>query len=109
MGNFRGRELLQIGGKCVEETFTNSHKFSPSKVSRCAVLLIVVCLVHFVSSYCDESVPSVPGGRGGTGRRTTVTPVYPSIPERSKPVTQLPPPRSKTIHDVHIYEPHRGR
>ena len=50
---------------------------------------------------------SVPGGRG-TGRRTTVTPVYPSIPDRSKPVTQLPPPRSKTIHDVHIYEPHRG-
>ncbi len=36
-------------------------------------------------------------------------PVVPTIPERKKPVTSLPPPRAETIYDVHVYEPHKGK
>ena len=49
------------------------------------------------------------GGSGRGGGRTTVTPVVPiAPPERRKPVTSLPPPAANSIHDVQVYEPHRG-
>ena len=50
-------------------------------------------------------------GRGSTGPgrpTTTVTRVVPTLPERHKPVTSLPPPRTDSIHDVQVYEPHKG-
>ena len=47
-------------------------------------------------------------GRRGDGR-TTITPAVPVAPERRKPVTSLPPPNGKTIHEVQVYEPHRGK
>ncbi len=49
-------------------------------------------------------------GRGSTGgRTTTVRRVVPTLPERQKPVTSLPPPRTDSIHDVQVYEPHKGK
>ena len=39
---------------------------------------------------------------------TTITRAVPTLPKRSKPVTSLPPPRSNSIYDVQVYEPHRG-
>ena len=48
-------------------------------------------------------------GRGPSGRTTTITRVNPTLPERRKPVTNLPPPRADQIYDVQVYEPHRGR
>ncbi len=49
-------------------------------------------------------------GRGSTDRPTTTTVrrVVPTLPERTKPVTSLPPPRTDSIHDVQVYEPHKG-
>ena len=41
--------------------------------------------------------------------RTRVVPTVPVLPERTKPVTHLPPPVSETIYDVHAFEPHRGQ
>ena len=40
-------------------------------------------------------------GSRGTGR------VFPA-PERVKPVISLPTPSGKTIHDIQVYESHRG-
>ena len=47
-------------------------------------------------------------GPRGTGR------VSPSIPvakrnERTKPVTSLPTPDGKSVHDIQVFEPHRGK
>lgn len=52
------------------------------------------------------SFPS-PGTRSG-GRTTTVVPVFPTMPEKTKPVTKLPPPRAEKVYDIHVYEPNRG-
>ena len=38
--------------------------------------------------------------------RTRVIPCV--IPERSKPVTELPVPSTSAIYDVHVFEPHKG-
>jgi hypothetical protein len=53
---------------------------------------------------------TTPTGRDRTGRppTTTVTPVVPTMPEKRKPVTHLPPPRPNNIYDVSVFEPHRG-
>ena len=64
---------------------------------------------HVKRLYGPSRLSSVPGGTGGSGRGGTVTPVVPiAPPERHKPVTSLPRPSGNTIHDVQVYEPHRG-
>ena len=62
---------------------------------------------HVKRLYGPSRLSGVPStGRSGRGGR--VTTVAPIAPERRKPVTSLPPPAGNTIHDVQVYEPHRG-
>ena len=63
---------------------------------------------HVKRLYGPSRLSNVPS-TGGRGRGRIVTPVAPIAPERTKPVTSLPPPGGNTIHDVQVYEPHRGK
>ena len=51
----------------------------------------------------------ISGTVGSGGKKTTVVPVYTTMPEvRIKPVTHLPPPRTDKIYNIHVYEPNKG-